>query len=186
MNVYDIERLVKEGKMKLLFSGKEIRLCMTERLANELEENHVSEFANFAYTDYGSLYNGIFDYAVIRYVSEHYAKNEGCAIEPAGWGGQNMILYGPAIEWLRSELMIGNDTLRELECGLEDAILQYEWEGCCEDAKDLVENDENFKGCDVHELARIIEECNSGQSNTNSPDYSYETLLKRWNERVVG
>lgn len=176
MNVYDIEKRVKAGEMKLLFT-KEIRPCMSESLANELAEKGVTEFANFGYTDYGSLYGGMADYTIIRYFEENY-HGEGMTIETTSWGGKNMILYGDALKHALEEVAGGKDDFGSLLSGLEDYFCQYEWEGCCEEAKALHE-DERFVKYDEQFLARCIEECNSGQSNTNTPDYSESELLKR-------
>lgn len=177
MNVYDIERLVKEGKMNLLFSGKEIRLCLSEELSNELNDKGITEFANFAYTDYGSLHGGISDYVVIRYFREKY-HGEGCTIEGTYYNGYNMILYGDALKHLREEVTFGSDDCFALWSGLEDEFTQYEWEGVCEEAVEL-QKDDRFAKYDEEILARCIEDCNSGMSTNNRPDYSERELLKR-------
>ena len=178
MNVYDIEERVKNGEMKLLFSGKQIRLCMSEELANVLSGLNVTEFANFGYTDYGSLYGGIFDYTVIRYFEENY-HGDGVSIEHTYYNGKNMILWGDAIKHIRDERSpSGKDDCGALLTGLEDYVIQYEWEGCCEEAAQL-HKEERFAKYDEEYLARCIEECNSGQSNTPSPDYAESELLKR-------
>lgn len=163
--------------------GNRPNLCMSDKLIGELIENNVTEFANFAYTDYGSLFGGDLDYSAIRFVRENYKKNEGCAIESTGWGGSNMILYGEALGWFFNKLCINKDTVEELYYGLEDAMCDYEWEGACEDARDLIEHDEDFKGFNEALLASIINENNSGYSYTNRPDYSVSQVLedyKKW------
>ena len=178
MNSYKIDELLKAGKMRLVFGDRERPwTIMSESLANELAENNVTEFANFAYTDYGAIHGGMSDYAIIRFFEENY-HGEGMSIEGTGWNGKNMILYGDALKYAREEISFGKDDFFSLISGIEDEYTQYQWEGICEEAAKLCKDDERFAKYGEELVARCLEECNSGQSNTPSPDYSEETLLK--------
>ena len=181
MNSYQIDELLKAGKMRLVFGDRERPwTIMSESLAVELVENNMTEFANFAYTDYGAIHGGMSDYAIIRFFEENY-HGKGMSIEGSGWSGKNMILYGDALKYAREEISFGKDDFFSLISGIEDEYTQYQWEGICEEAAKL-HKEERFAKYDEEYLARCIEECNSGQSNTPSPDYAESELLKRLEE----
>lgn len=179
MNSNDINALVEQGKIKQVYRSKNFGgVCFSERLADELAESGAAEFCNFAYTDYGALHgNGILDYAVVRFVEENYKQNDGCAIEFSGWGGENMILYGNGLKWLREELSLSRDSLDELFYALEDVIEQYEEESAEAEVKDIIRCYPD-KELDEVALKWAIRDADSGMNTNGRPDYSEETLWK--------
>lgn len=179
MNSEDINSLVKEGKIKQVYRSTSFGgVCFSERLANELAESGATEFCNFAYTDYGALHgNGILDYAVVRFVEENYKQNDGCAIEVSGWGGENMILYGNGLKWLREKLSLERDSLDELLYALEDVIEEYEMEFAEAEAKEIIKYYPE-KELDEVALKWAVRDADSGMNTNGRPDYSEDTLWK--------
>lgn len=180
MTSTQINDLVKAGKIKQIYRSKDFGgVCFSERLGNELVENNVTEFCNFAYTDYGALHgNGILDYAVVRFVEENYKQNDGCAIECAGFGGENMILYGNGLKWLRERLSLDEpDDLGELLYALEDVIADYEGEAARKEAKEIIKENPD-KELNETALFWAIRDADSGLNTNGRPDYSSETLWK--------
>jgi len=179
MRSKQIEFLVEQGNLTELFF-ESADCCASESLWDKFLASGATVFANFAYTDYGALCGGIIDYAVIRYVKENYPSKEGSLIEAAGYGGENMILYGKALSWLRDKLSMEHDDLGELYYSLSDEIFQYESEGARMAAKDLIEHDVDFVGCDEDALAESIEQSNTGMNNTNTPDFYADEVMQRY------
>lgn len=179
MNSTQINDLVKDGKIKQIYRSLHFGgVCFSERLANELEENHVTEFCNFAYTDYGALHgNGILDYAVVRYVKENYKQNDGCAIEYAGFGGENMILYGNGLKWLREKLSLEEDSddLGDLLYALEDVIADYEGEAARNEAKEIIKENPD-KELNETALMWAVRDADSGMNTNGLPDYAEKEL----------
>lgn len=183
MNSEHISTLVKEGKMKQYFRTSNFGgTCFSDAIANELFEKNVTEFANFAYTDYGALHgSGILDYAVIRYVRENYKSEDGCIIEPTAYFGKNMVLYGAALQWLFEDLSLDKEEIGK--CGelsalcfaLEDVLVEYEREAAEKEAKEIIkENPE--KGLNEVALAWAIQDADSGLNTNGTPDYSDNDL----------
>ena len=185
MTSTQINDLVKEGKIKQVYRTKNFGgTCFSERLANELAENNVTEFCNFAYTDYGALHgNGILDYAVVRYVEENYKQNNGCAIEPAGWGGKNMILYGNGLKWLREKLSLEEDSddLGDLLYALEDVIADYEGEAARNEAKEIIKDNPD-KELNETALMWAVRDADSGMNTNGLPDYAEKELWERYKD----
>ena len=189
MNSFDIDRLVREGKMNQLFRKHQYGSCMSERLAEMLVSKGVTEFANFAYTDYGCLTGrgGILDYAVIRYFRENY-HGDGCEIEGAGYGGDNMILYGDALKHLREEFCPNRDELDDLLQGMTDYISEYERLNFRKQAEDIISWDKKHDGmfaeCDADLLGIALEDVDSGWNTNGFADYSETDLIARYKELV--
>lgn len=175
----DISNLVQEGKIKQLFPTTKFGgACFSNEIAEELIKNNVTEFANFAYTDYGALHgDGILDYAVIRFVEENYNNNDGCTIEGAAYCGKNMVIYGNCLKWFRNELMLRDDSFDELLENLDDIISDYEKEAAEKEADYIIKMnpDANF----IKEaLVWAILDADSGLNTNGIPDYSDEELKK--------
>lgn len=185
MTTRQIEDLVRQGRLTQVFSDKP-NCCASEELWNAFLASGATKFANFAYTDYGSLHgNTAFDCYMIRILENTYKNEDGILVECSGFGGRNCLVYGKALERLIEESCGGEENLNALLWGLEDSLDYCRQLAIREHTEWLIDSVEDYKDADFDVLRNCVWDCDSRMDTNGRPDYSDRELLAQYKAAIA-